>query len=430
MDEQQLSDALAKPPGAAVDLLPAAITAYFTYRWPRRAEAPEVVDGHLRHLAGGTSWASELVRQKQHGSAFDRTLALGFKDAAWADVEAFVPLNSVAIARILHARLGLDSAETLLGLARRATEDRVRNAALAAAIVASGPNVPAGLEAELSLLSLGWPPLAQAAFQVLGAARASDVALRSLRTFEIDSEHAFQSLAPVIECFHPTFDDRVLEELAARFGQKPGCGHWEGLGDRLRRSGERDAALGFLQRYEASTGFVGWRWAIRAFVALDVSMGQPLPEALDRYADPADAAQQGYDTWKLTVRLLEAMGGARAEVQLRDVKFAKSSDLLRFVASGYLPQTLARFAEAHVALRDDPHGKNTLIATRLQPLGPAFVEALKLALAEVKPKTGYLRALERNLEPAAWAELSKWLAERPEPKKKKSAAKKKASPTA
>jgi hypothetical protein len=420
MDAQQLTDALAQPPGTAAALLPAAITAYFSNRWPRR-ESPEEADRVLRHLTGGKTWSHEVVAQKQVAMAFDRILALGFADAAWTDVEAFIELNTIPTARILHARQGRDSVEALLALAKRTTVTRVKNASLAAAIVASSRPVPAGLEDELSLLDVGWAPLVQAAFAALGSPRASAVALRSLRTYEVSSEYAFQSLAPVVDCFSPTYDDTVLEELAVRFGANVNIANWEDLGERLARAGEHAAALAFLQKYESR--HPGWKWATRSLLALLVRMGKPLPAELDRYADPTDAAQRGYDTWRRTNVLLEAMGGERAEAVLRDATFAQPSDLLRFVARGFTPSTLQRFAEVHVAARDDANAKNLLIATRLQELGPSFGAALQAALADVKPKKGYVNALERNLEPAVFAELSKWLAERPEPKKKKAAKK-------
>lgn len=416
-----LTEAATLPAGSKPELVTPALAAYFDHKLPRElTKSPEDVDALFRHLSGQT-WASELVKLGHLAMAHDRILALGFRDAAWPDVEAFIARNSTPTARLLHARLGTDSAETLVAFSQKATTRRVKNAALAAAIAVKSDVVTP----DFDLREIGWAPLQQAALRALGPERASEVMLRTLRAYDDQPEFRYQALAWVLESFGPPLTDTALEAIAARIelirGEKYEHLGWEQIGDWLARSAQWEPALAFLRR--SAPRQPGWRAALRAFLSVAAGAGFPIEPALDEFIDPAGAAKSSYDVWKMTNRLLTAVGTERASKLLLEAQFAKPSDLLRFVVKGLSSAALTRFAEVHVGLRDDPDAKDALIATRLKDLGPAFGDALQVALAEVKPKKGYLKALERNLEPPVWTALDAWLQRRPEPKKKKAAKK-------
>lgn len=414
----QLTEASSLPAGSRPELVAPAITAYFAGGFPRELaqQTPEQIDALFRHLSGKT-WAGELVAQKQVAMAHDRLLALGFRDAAWSDVEAFIALNSIPTARILHARLGRDSTKVLLELAAKATSKRVKHSATAAAIANSKP--PArDVEANFTLLEIGWEPLGQAALRALGPERAGDVALRTLRALDDQPEFRDQALAQLLPCFGPPISAPVLASIAERVELLHRTKHnhlgWEGTGELLARSKAWVPCLDFM--ILRSEDEPSWRRSIRAL--LDVAIRDEsfvFDPSYEEFIDPAGAATLSYDVWQMTNRLLTKVGGERASQLLLDAKFAKPTDLLRFVVPGLTPPVLARFAEAHVGGRDE---KDLVIATRLQDLGPGFGDALKVALAEVKPKAGYLKALERNLEAPVYAALAAWLKARPEPKKK------------
>lgn len=417
-----LPEAAASPAGSKPELVSPALVAYFDNKLPRDlTKSPEDADTLFRHLAGQT-WAGELVKLGHMAMAHDRILALGFRDAAWPDVEAFIARNSIPTGRILHARLGRDPAEILVALSEKATSKRVKNAALAAAIAVKSDVVTP----QFDLLEIGWAPLQRAALQALGPEGASEVVLRTLRTFDDQPEFRFQALAPVLVSFGPPLTAAAVAAIVERVelirGEKHELMGWEGVGEQLARSEQWEPGLAFLLRCAGRQP--GWRLATRAFLSTAVASGFPIDPALDEFIDPASAARGTSDVWKLTNRLLTAVGTERASKLLLDAHLDQPRDLLRFVVKNLSPAALARFAEVHVSLRDDPDAKDALIATRLQDLGPAFGDALQVALADVKPKQGYLKALQRNLEPTAWAALDAWLQRRPAPKKKKNAVKK------
>jgi hypothetical protein len=162
----------------------------------------------------------------------------------------------------------------------------------------------------------------------------------------------------------------------------------------------------------------GWRRAIRVLLSSSVLNGRPLDAAHEHFIDPAGAAALGHDVGVLACRLLAAIPAERAAALLLEAKFAKPSDLLRFVMPGLPKAVLARMAEVHVSLADDPAEKDTLMVTRLKVLGPEFGLELQNALADVNPGKAWLNALKRNLEAPVFAALEAWLTTRPAPEKK------------
>lgn len=416
MDPALLVEALSRPSGSSPDLVAPAVAAYFDRKLPsvvgdHDLRVPEQVDAMLRHLSGRT-WAGELVAQGQDASCHDRLLAAGFRDATFEDTAAFLPRNEIAAARILHARLGLDPADALLGLARRATIPRVKHAALAAAIAVSAG--AAAVDGELVLHEVGWPALRQAALRALGPERASEVVLRSVSRLDHDPRFIDDSLPSVLSAFVPSLTGAALDEIARRVEARQSKYSWEQIGYWLSVSCEWDAALAFAQRFEPRDA--GWARAIRELLALGLEQGRPLAPEHDRYADPAGAVRVTHEARRSAGRLLAAMTPERSERVLLEATFEKPSDLLYFVVEGLSPAVQARMAEVHVSLRDDPREKATVEVTYLQPLGPAFGDALRQALATVKPKKGYLNAFKRNLDPPVYDALMQWLATRPEPK--------------
>lgn len=431
MDLTQLQQALAQPAGAGRSLLEPALKAYFSNQLRgeldvggRRCQLnrPPDADAVFRHLAGGT-WASELVRQRLVAMAFDWVLSLGFRDAPFADVEAFAAINEIPLARILDARDGIDPPQVLLDYSKRASTRRKKSAALAAAIAVMQP-VPVGVEAELELNEAGWAPLMRKALRALGPERASEVALRQLRSAdgETSSDRALfqsQALSSVLECFGPYLTPSAEQVVAERIEALASvrAQSWEAAGERLARSGEWEAVIRFVSG--RLPGHAGWRRAMRPILGARVRTGWAIPPELDELVDPGAAAKLGYDEWKVVLQLLRALPAERAEKLLADATYERPADALRFLIPGLSEAMLARLAQLHVSLRDEPTAKDALIATDLRPLGAAFGPALQAALAEVKPKPGYLKALQRNLDPPVFAALSTWLEQRPPPKAKR-----------
>lgn len=429
---QQVKEALAQPPGTNAALLGPVLTGYFAGQLGREVQgggrrydldAPADLDALFRHLAGGT-WAAELVRLKQEAT-YDTLLALGFRDAPFSDVVAFAARNQRPLAQMLDARAGVDSPEVLLDFANRATARPTRPAAFAAAIAAM-PSVPAGLEAELDLNETGWPPLLRRALRALGPARASEVALRQLRSADgsQDAEHLalfkWQALVPVQECFGPFFTpqaEQVIAERTEELGAADGYKYWEGAGERLASTGEWEAVTRFAEGRAAKAA--GWRRALRIIVDARVARGWALPPEADALIDVGGAAKLDFEVWRVVQRLLASIPVERAERLLAEAKFDQPTDPLRFLIPGLSAAALLRLAELHVSLREDPSAKDTLAVTDLRPLGPGFGAALQAALAAVKPKVSYLKALERNLDAPVCQALSQWLEERPAPKKAK-----------
>lgn len=424
---QEVTAALSQPAGANAALIDSLLAAYFSNALPGELVAgthtyklhvPEEADKLFRHVAGGT-WAPALVRAKLPAMAHDRLLALGFKDAPWSDVEAFVAINSIPIARMLELRE--DAPDVLLAFAKTATARRVKNGALAAAIARSNP-VPEGMESEFDLTEAGWSPLLRAALKALGPERASAVAIRTMRLHDEDEPQLrSQAIIPVLECFGPLFSPTGEHRLAERveeLSRAPGSYQWwEEVGSRLASSHEWDAVIAFARsRLEVSSG---WRRALRVILDERVRTGWKFDASFEELIDPAHAAQQGYDVRKSALRLLEAIPAARAEVLLTGASWVQPADALHFLRAGFSDAYLDRIAELLVSLADDPAHKDTLIATSLRPLGSRFGKALERALADVKPKQSFLNALERNLDAPVFAELSTWLALRPPPKPKK-----------
>lgn len=424
-----LPEALALAPGSKPELLATTLTAYFKNTLPRDVwtshfRMPEDADRAFRHLAPG-SWAAELVAQKLNAMAFDRILALGFKDARFEDVETFAAINEIPLARILHARAGADSFDTLNAFASRGKSTRWKHSALAAACVAATGAVPAGVEAGFDLTEIGWEPLQRAALEALGAERAGEVVLRTLRKFDAQPEFRVDGVVPVLTSFGAPLPASTLEAVGQRIEELRAGKYehkgWEMIGEWLGRSQAWHEALAFMD--PRATAVPGWKRAIRALLAEAVLRGFTLAPEHDRHIDPAGGVKDG--VWDITLRLLSSLPPGRAAVLLTDAPFEKPADLFRYVLAGMPPALLTRYAELHVSLRDEPDAKDLLIVTRLQHLGPDFGVALKVALADVKPKKGYLKALERNLEAPVYASIASWLETRPEPKKKKKAAAKK-----
>lgn len=428
MELKELTEALAQPAGANAALLEPLLDTFFHGKLPREVAAgprtyklgaPEDADKLLRHVAGG-SWASALVKLKLPAMAHDRLLALGFKDAPLADVEAFLALNSIPIARILEARE--DAAEALVELAKKhAGSKRIRNAALAAAIARSSP-VPPELERDFDLAEAGWAPLLRAALKALGPERATPVALRTMKRFDASPELRWQALVDVLECFGPFFTpdgEHRIAERVEELSTAPGASHewWEEVGQRLAASGEWDAAIAFVRSRLPVNAH--WRRTMRALLDERVHTGWALDPAFDEFIDPAHAATLSYDVRQCALRLLESLPAERAEKLLSHAAWVQPADVLRFLRGGMSDAWLDRVAETLVSLRDDHEHKNTLVATNLRPLGTRFGKALERALAEVKPRPGFLAALERNLDAPVFAGLSTWLAVRPEPKRTK-----------
>jgi len=430
--------ALDAPAGSRPELLdPALLAVLRGTLTPRRFDAagrswdlglPADADALLRHL-GGATWAPALVRLEESAMALDPLLALGFRDAPLDALEAFTQRNDIPTARILSARD--DAPDALLALSRRHPERlRVRHSALAAAL-ARMEAIPPGLEDDLALWHVGHAPLGRDALRSLGAERAGAVVLRAMR--RSDGEPEFQPGAVVVclETFGGPLDAATLDALAARIellSTGPGSYlWWEEVGSRLDAADAFEPALDFVRgRMRSATDATlaaGWRRVLRVLLDRRVRRGAALDPCFDADIDPAGAARLTHDVWQATLRLLSSISPERAERVLAAATYDHPADILRFLLPGMSPAYLERVAAALVSLRDDPSQKHMLVATSLRPLGPGFVDALKVALAAVKPKRALLSALERNLDPADFAALSTWLAERPEPKKPKGTSK-------
>jgi hypothetical protein len=421
----RLREALTAPPGAHADLVAPALAATLANQLPRElADTAQKVDQLLRHLTGGRSWAPELVASKASAMALDRFLALGFRDATFADVEAFSAVNDIAIARIFRTRLGTDSAEALLALAERSPSGRVKHAARAATI--AGGHVPPGIEAGLVLREVNDNPLIQSALERLGPERASEVTLRELRQFDDEPQFRAQALIPVLRAFGAPLTPAALDALAERTEELAHETSWHGIGDSLADSLRFAECIAFVRARAAKTP--GWRKAMVGLLARAVQVDPTfqIDPSLDEFIDCADTAKNhGYDQWKLVTAVLRALPRERAVPLLIDAQYADPGDVFRFPVEGLPQPALEKIAAAHVARGALPDAKHFLIATRLQPYGPGFGDALRLALADVKPKPAYLKALERNLDPSVWQPLQAWLTARPEPKPKKKPAEKK-----
>jgi hypothetical protein len=426
MDIAVLQQALAAPPGAHPELIAPALEAGLANRLPRElAGHPEKLDGLLRHLTGGRSWTPELM--KSGAMASDWLLELGFRDGAFSDLEVCCTKNDGPASRILNARLGSDSAETLLALSDRAPADRLnlKHAALCAAI-ANGALAP-GIEATLDLGYVPNPALKQKALAKLGPERAGEVLLRAMRRLDNEPQFRTHALPMVLDCFGAPMSAATLDALGERIERLRAETYehmgWESIGDWLANSRAWNDCIAFIRSRLAKAE--GWRLTMRALLGKATEHGFALDPSLDEFIDPAGAAQLSFDVWRVTARLLWSIPAERSASLLLEAKYQQPSDLFRFVFGGLPASALERIAAIHVSLRDDAASKNLLLTTDLKPYGPGMLDALKLALAEVKPKAGYLKHLERNLDPASYAALVQWLAERPEPKKKKAPAKKK-----
>lgn len=424
----QLRDALAGAPGAHPELITPTLEAVLAYRLPRELEMnhPEKTDALLRHLSGGRSWVPELLKLSNNAMAFDWLVSLGFRDAALADFETFCAKNDIPAARILRVRLGTDAPDALLEVSGRATGDRVRHAARCAAI-ASGL-VTAGVEDALDLLHVSDIPLRQAALRKLGPERAGAVMLRAMRKYD-QEQYRIQALMPVLETFGVPLPDATIDAIGERVeairAERYETSGWFGIGDCLANSGNIAECVAFIRARLPKAE--GWRQAMRGLLGRAVQQhGFVLDPSLDEFIDPAQAAKsEGYDVWKVVTALLRSIPLERAEPLLMNAAYADPGNVFRFPLAGLSQASLEKLAVVHAAKRDDKGAKDFLIATSLKVYGPAFGEAVKLALADVKPKATYLKALERNLDPAAWASVKQWLDERPEPKKKTAPKKKK-----
>lgn len=427
MDVVVLQQALAAPPGAHPELIAPALEAGLTNRLPRElAGHPEKLDRVLRHLTGGPSWIPELMKLAD-ARAGDWLLELGLRDAAFADVEVCCTRNDGPAARILNARLGVDSVETLLALSERAPLDRLnlKHAALCAAIARGA--LQAGVEAALDLGFVTNVAIKQKALTALGPERSADVVLRAIRRFDNEPKFRTQALPMVLECFGAPLSASTLDAIGERIESLRAETYehmgWESIGDWLGNSRAWSDCIAFIRGRLPKAE--GWRLTMRSLLGKATQHGLVLDPSLDEFIDPAGAAKLSFDVWRVTAGLLASIPAERSAPLLLDAQYPQPSDIFHFVFGGLPASALERIAAIHVSLRDDAASKNVLLTTDLRPFGPGFLDALKLALTEVKPKAGYLKHLERNLDPALYAALTQWLAERPEPKKKKAPAKKK-----
>ena len=430
----QLPDPLeplfAGPPGAHAELTAPFLGAWLRGELRNRSFAVAGVarattslgdtDVLLRHLAGG-SWAPAFLTLDNPGTGLEALLALGFRDAAWSEVAAMIERNPIASEPLLHARR--DDPALLRGLHEGHTNDRVRQAALVATIAHADP-VPPGLEDGWTLRNASFIPLAQAALAALGPARAGVVILRAMTRLDAEPQHREQALLPVLERVGPWLDDATVAAILARCellaAHEPGM--WVSAGECMTRGGQWRHGLALTTARLATESDPGrqrgLRQMFRVFAAAAAAQGEALAPEWERHLDLAESADRGnYDEWRRCTAVLAALDVDRAEAILVAAwpAYVRPTDAFRYLRAGLSDAYLDRLAGLHVGLRDDLGAQDVLHGTRLTALGAAFALALALALADSKPKPkkSYLKALERNLEPAAYEQLSGLLAARP-----------------
>lgn len=418
---EQLRAALAAPPGAHPTLVAPAVEALLSRKIRAHdldlGHTPEALDAALRHLTGGRSWAPEAAAAPMVHS-FDEALELAFRDGGTlAEVEVITKNNGSAAGRILRARLGRDPQDALFAFAERSVNAVEKHAVLCAAL-ACGPSQP-GAENALELRTVGDLPLRQRFLEQLGVERASAFVDRLLTTGD-----KLDAAVTVFDCFGPPLSSETQARLGAQveeaFRQQPMNRGWEFIGQRLVLSKAWSAALTFMASRVAHDA--GWRRAIRTVLVAAVSSGFVLSPDLEEFIDPVSAAAWHEDT-EGAVLLLGALPPARAAELLLHAKFEPPRERLKFLPPHLRRDALDLAVQLHVALRDDAEAKHLLALApfgHLEEAGAAF----QAALAEVKPKKGYLKLLQSNLAPEAFQALEQWLETRPEPKKPKAAKKK------
>jgi hypothetical protein len=389
----------------------------------------ETLHAILVHLAGGP-WRDAYSAADLWQMGHEPLLALGLADAPIELVETAIQ-RVWTVADPLLLRRGEDP-ETLLAMAERFDGHPTQQALICAAIARSKPVSPA-LEQRWTMENSVNVEACERAFEALGPERAGAVVRRRLVQYDGEGPHDFryQALAPLLERLGPSLDDATVDAVfdRAELITRTASG-WSGVGDLLgRHRAHWSYKIAQIERRILACASdetrAGWRHAMRALLNEMASAKVAIDPALDQYIDPAAAALVTDAEWNMVKRLLDAIGLERSDAVLDAAvqQYAKPTDVLRFIKPGLSPRQIDRMAEAYVGTQFDGSPSYVAAGTNIAPLGPEFTASLMKALADVKPKKGFLTTLSRKLDPQAFATLSAWLETRPEPKPKKAAKK-------